>query len=212
MSMNARLLVAVLLVAAPAFAREAPAYAQQSPIAAWQPPQTGFVSAQPSTSPLVSNLQLTAPWLRGEPTGPAGLSSWILSTPLRLSLQGDIRPIGQFFPNCATREEPSGNTINGFPVQRFVSIRLTGALTLQGFSSAGCPVDGAIGAGLTYTAPLQPSLWLVASAGAYGVPAHAPYPARQSNDVRVDVTKLLDDQRTVTVGVGRRGISVGGAW
>jgi hypothetical protein len=189
-----------------------PTFAQQAPIATWQAPQSGFVSAQPSTSPLVSNLQLTAPWMSGEPTGPAGLSSWVLSTPLRLSLQGDIYPMAGAFPNCISREEPSGNTINGFAVQRFASIRLTGALTLHGFSSAGCPVDGAIGTGLTYTVPLKPSLWLVASTGVYVVPGHAPYPARVSSDVRVDLTKQLDDGRTVTVGVGRRGISVGGAW
>jgi hypothetical protein len=189
-----------------------PAVAQQAPIATWQSPQSGFVSAQPSTSALVSNLQLTAPWLRGEPTGPAGVSSWVLSTPLRLSLQGDIQPIAGGFANCVSLEEPSGNTINGFAVQRFASIRLTGALTLQGFSSAGCPVDGAIGAGLTYTVPLASSLWLVAGAGVYGVPAHAPFPARQSSDVRVDVTKTLNDGGSLTVGVGSRGISVGRAW
>ncbi len=70
-----------------------PAFAQQVPIATWQSPQSRFVSAQPWSSPLVSNLQLTAPWLRGEPTGPAGISSWVLSTPLRLSLQGGIPSI-----------------------------------------------------------------------------------------------------------------------
>jgi hypothetical protein len=168
--------------------------------------------AASAQSAVVTTLQLTAPWLRGEPTGPAGVSQWVLSTPLRLSLQGQIHPIAGGFANCLTREEPSGNTINGFPVQRFASIRLTDALTLQGFSSAGCPVDGAAGGGLTYTAVLQPSLWLVASAGAYGVPAHAPYPARTSNDVRIDLMKQMDAGRTLTVGVGRRGVSFGGAW
>jgi hypothetical protein len=187
-------------------------FAQQAPIVPWQSPYSGFVSGQSSISPLVSNLQLTAPWLRGEPTGPGGLSSWVLSTPLRLSLQGDIQPIARAFPNCISREEAAGNTINGFAVQRFASIHLTKALTLQGFSSAGCPVDGAIGAGLTYTVPLQPSLWLVASAGIYGVPGHAPFPPRQSGDLRVDLTKQLNDGRTMTVGVGRRGTTVGGAW
>ncbi len=197
--------VAGLLAASPVFA-------QQPPIAMWQPPHTGFVSAQPSPSPLVSNLQLTAPWLSGEPTWP-GLSPWVMSTPLRLSLQGGISSIGGGFANCASREEPSGNTINGFAVQRFASIRFTPALTLQGFSSAGCPVDGAVGGGLTYTVALQKSLWLTASAGAYCVPPHPPFPARQSSDVRVDLTKQLDDGRsTLSVGVGRRGISVGGAW
>ncbi|HZU82092.1 MAG TPA: hypothetical protein VE987_04200 [Polyangiaceae bacterium] len=93
-----------------------PLSAEPAPIATWQSPYSGFVSAQPSTSPLVSNVQLTAPWLRGEPTGPAGL----------------------------------GNTIDGFAVQRFASIRLTRAFTLQGFSRAGCPVDGAISAGCAW--------------------------------------------------------------
>jgi hypothetical protein len=203
--MRTGLVVAALLATSPALA-------QQAPIATWQSPQSGFVSAQPSTSPLVSNLQLTAPWLRGEPTGPAGVSSWALSTPLRLSLQGDIQPTAGGFPNCVSREEPSGNTINGFAVQRFASLRLTAALTLQGFSSAGCPIDGAIGAGLTYAVPLDSSLWLVASSGVYGVPGHAPYPPRPSSDVRLDVTKALDHGGTLTVGVGLRGISVGRAW
>ena len=134
------------------------------------------------------------------------------AAPALASLQGDIHPIAGGFSNCVSREEPSGNTINGFAVQRFASIRLTAALTLLGFSSAGCPVDGAIGAGLTYTLPLESSLWLVASAGVYGVPGHAPYPPRQSSDVRLDVTRPLDGGGTVTVGVGRRGISVGRAW
>lgn len=189
-----------------------PAVAQQASIATWQASPSGFISAQPSVSPFVSTLQLTAPWLRGEPTGPAGLSSWVLSTPLRLSLQGDISPMGGGFTSCVSREEPSGNTINGFAVQRFASIRLTGALTLQGFSSAGCPVDGAVGGGITYTVPLRSSLWLVAGAGAYGVPAHAPYPARASTDARVDLTKALDDGSTLSVGISRRGIHVGGTW
>jgi hypothetical protein len=58
----------------------------------------------------------------------------------------------------------------------------------------------------------ESSLWLVASAGVYGVPGHAPYPPRQSSDVRLDLTKPLEHGGTLTVGVGRRGISVGRAW
>jgi hypothetical protein len=178
------------------------AMAQQLPTVSWQPSQGA----------LVSNLQLTAPWLRGEPTGTAGLSPWVSSTPLRLSLGGDIHSIGGGFANCVSLEEPSGNTINGFAVQRFASVRLAPALTLQGFSSAGCPVDGAIGGGITYTVPVGPSLWLVAAAGVYGVPAHAPFPARTTNDARLDLTKDLNGGRTLSVGVGTRGVSFGGAW
>lgn len=111
-----------------------------------------------------------------------------------------------------SREEASGNTVNGFPVQRFASIRLTPALALQGFSSAGCPVDGAIGGGLTYAVPVGPSLSLVAAVGAYGVPAHAPYSARTTNDARLNLTKAVDGGKTLTVGVGKRGFSFAGAW
>lgn len=171
------------------------------------------VTWQPSQSALVSNLQLTAPWLLpGEPTGTAGLSPWVASTPLRLSLQGAIRPIAGGFSNCASLEEPSGNTVNGFPVQRFASIRLAPALVLQGFSSAGCPVDGALGGGLTYTISIRPSLSLVVGAGAYGVPAHSPYPARVANDARIDLMKGVDGGGTLSIGIGKRGISFGGAW
>jgi hypothetical protein len=179
-----------------------PATAQQTPPAAWQPSQ----------SPLVSNMQLTAPWLRGEPTGSAGPSPWVLTAPLRLSLQAPIFPLDRAFPNCVSREEASGNTVNGFPVQRFASLRLAPSLVLFGFSSAGCPVDGALGGGFTYTVPLDRSLRLVAAAGVYGVPTHAPLPARVSADARIDLVKDIDAQRTVSVGVGRRGISVGGSW
>ncbi len=201
------LVLAGLLAASPALAQQ-----KTTTIATWLAAPSGLVSGQPSISPFVSTLQLTAPWLRGEPTGPGSLSPWVLSTPLRLSLQGDIPAIGGGFANCVSHEEPSGNTINGFAVQRFASIRLTSALTLQGFSSAGCPVDGAIGGGITYSVPLRSSLWLVASAGAYGAPAHAPYPARTSTDVRVDLTKQIEDGSTLSVGVSRRGIHIGGTW
>jgi hypothetical protein len=160
------------------------------------------------------SVTLGVPWfVPSEPTGPAGalLSPWAASTPLRLSLQGGIHPLAGAFANCATREEPAGNSVNGFAIQRFASFSLTPALSLQGFSSAGCPVDGAIGGGIAYTTPLARTLWMTFSAGAYGVPAHPPIPARVQSDARVDVTKDVGKGRTLSVGVGKSGITFGGA-
>ena len=184
-----------------------------SAASAQEPTGTAPLAWQTPPLSLTPSLQLAIPWvLPGEPTGPGLLSPWVASAPLRLSLQSGIFPMAGGFANCVSLEEPSGNTVNGFPVQRFASVRLTHALVLQGFSSAGCPVDGAIGGGLTYTVPLRPSLWLVASAGAYGVPAHPPIPARVQNDARIDLTNQVSGGRTLSVGVGKRGFSFGGAW
>ena len=116
------------------------------------------------------------------------------------------------FANCESREEASGNTVHGLPVQRYAPLLLAPNLVLHGFSSAGCPVDGAIGGALTYSVPVRPSLWSVAGAGVYGVPAHYPFPARQQTDLRVDVMKQLDGRRSLGIGIGKRGISFGGVW
>jgi hypothetical protein len=163
--------------------------------------------------PLAQNPQITMPSLlwSGEPTQ-AGLSPWAASTPLRLSLQSTIFPMAGGFPNCASLEDPSGNAINGWPVQRYTVIPLTPSLTLHGFSSAGCPIDGAIGGGVTYTSPLGKDWWLVAGAGMYGVPRHDSMPARRRSDLRVDMMKALPDGSTLSVGVGRRGVTLGGSF
>jgi hypothetical protein len=163
--------------------------------------------------PATSNYQLPATSLTlGEPTGPSALSPWIASTPMRLSLQGPIFPMAGAFPNCAAYEDPSGNSVQGFAVQRYTMLRLTPNLVLHGFSSAGCPIDSAIGAALTFTVPVAPSLFLVAGAGVYGVPSHYPLPARQNADFRVDLVKAMTDGRSMSVGVGRRGVSFGGTF
>jgi hypothetical protein len=97
-------------------------------------------------------------------------------------------------------------------VQRYTFLQLTPNLTLHGFSSAGCPVDSAIGGAVTYSIPINPSIWLVAGAGVYTVPAHYGLPARQQSDVRLDLVKTTNDGRSVSVGVGRRGVSIGGSF
>src|SRR5580658_5469049 len=125
--------IALVALAATLAARAA--LAQEPTTAAFQAPW-----------PLAQNPQITMPSLlwSGEPTQ-HGLSPWAASTPLRLSLQSTIFPMAGAFPNCASVEDPSGNSVNGMPVQRYTIIPLTSRLTLHGFSSAGCPIDGAIG-------------------------------------------------------------------
>jgi hypothetical protein len=163
--------------------------------------------------PLATNFQLPPTSLFvGEPTGNGALSPWVASTPLRLSLQSPIFPMAGAFPNCAAYEDASGNSVQGFPVQRYTMLQLTPNLVLHGFSSAGCPIDAAIGAAVTYTVTIAPKLWLVAGAGIYGVPGHYPLPPRQNGDLRVDLVKGLDDGRTMSVGIGRRGVTFGGTF
>ena len=182
-----------------------------TPSASARPALSSALPWQVSQAWLVSNLQLRAPWLSGEPAGTGSASPWIQSAPLRLSLQSPIFPMAGGFANCVSREEAAGNTVNGFAVQRFASLQLAPGLTVHGFTSGGCPVDGAIGGGVTYVVPLRPTLALVASAGAYAAPNH-PSSSRVSTDARIDLTKSLDSGRTLSVGVGRRGVSIGGSW
>jgi hypothetical protein len=102
----------------------------------------------PGSWPVASNpLLAPAPFFGGEPTGkPGDLSPYALSTPLRLSLRGNIFPIGSMFSQCATREDASGNAMQGFAVQRYTFLELTPQLVLSGMSTSGCPVDSAAGA------------------------------------------------------------------
>jgi hypothetical protein len=152
--------------------------------------------------------------LLGEPTGDTGaLSGYFASAPLRLSLQSAIFPIGPAFDQCGTRGEAAGNSTGGIPTQRYTLLRLSPNLVLHGFSAAGCPIDAAIGAGITYSVKVRPSLWLVAGAGIYTAPAPAQYSGgRTQSDFRVDLIKQVSDQRSFSVGVGRRGITFGGVF
>lgn len=168
----------------------------------------------PSSWPLAPNPQISAPPLfgLGEPSGAKSLAPWAASVPLRLSLQSGIFPIAGVFPNCATREDASGNSIQGWPVQRYALLALTPRLVLHGFTSAGCPVDGAVGGGVTYAVPLRASWWLVMGAGIYTRPVHDTIPAETRGDLRIDLMKSTSDGGGVNVGVSRRGISFGGRW
>ena len=176
----------------------------QEPTFAPQPLKP-FAAIPPLASPF--------PSLLGEPTGGASaLPGYFASGPLRLSLQSGIVPMAGGFPQCQTLEEASGNSVRGIPVLRYTLLRLTPNLVLHGFSSGGCPIDGGIGAAITYSVPVAPTLWLVAGAGMYGVPSHYPLPARTQQDVRVDLIKQVDAGHSLSVGVGRRGVAFGGVF
>jgi hypothetical protein len=156
----------------------------------------------------------TMPLFVGEPVGPAGdLSAYAAFSPLRLSLLSIHLPRGDLFGDrpCAARMEASGNTVNGFAVQRHTFVNLTPRLVLHGFSQVGCAFDAGVGGGVTYAAPLGPNLWLVASAGMYAVPGSSSTKPTTAFDARLDVVKRTGSH-TVRVGVGTRGVSFGGDW
>jgi hypothetical protein len=142
----------------------------------------------------------------GEPTGQRGaLGPLTAFQPLRLSLTSTIFPVAGAYPQCATLQDDVGNSSHGMPVQRFVFMPLMPRLTLTLFSSDGCPIDGGGGAGLTYTIPLQRSMWLVGSAGVYGVPGRGPVlPARTASDLRLDLVKETSPGHTLHFGIERK--------
>jgi hypothetical protein len=172
------------------------------PFSAITPPATPSSPA----SPLLN--------LVGEPTGDTGaLAGNLASAPLRLSLQNSIFPIGQGFDQCGTREDAAGNSTGGIATQRYTLLRLSTNLVLHGFTRAGCPIDGAIGAGITYSVQVRPTLWLVAGAGIYTAPAPALWAGgRTQNDFRIDLVNKVSNQRSFSVGVGKRGVTFGGVF
>ncbi len=170
-------------------------------------PPFGTIAPPPASggSPLLA--------LSGEPTGdPGKLVGYFASAPLRLSLQIQVFPIGALFDGCGTRSDAAGNVTGEIPAQHYALLRLTPNLVLHGFSAGGCPIDGAIGGGITYSAPIKPSLWLVAGAGLYSTPAQLRGATVVHSDFRLDLVKKINDTRSLSVGVGRHGLSFGGAF
>ncbi|MET0790065.1 MAG: hypothetical protein ABW061_00965 [Polyangiaceae bacterium] len=138
----------------------------------------------------------------GEPGALLPFSSF---TPLRLSLSAGLFPIESRFPGCASREDASGNSVNGFPVERYSYLRLTPRLTLHGFSNGGCAVDAGLGSGLSYATPLGKNLWLVSSVGFYALPPpDTALSAVVSTSARVDLVKQLPAGHVLSFGLGTR--------
>jgi hypothetical protein len=159
------------------------------------------VHAQSASAPLRLALVPADDGL-GEPG--ALLPLWSF-TPLQLSLKQGLFAAGSTLPNCASREDASGNSINGFPVERYSYLRLTPRLTLHGFSSGGCAVDAGLGGGLTYAAPLGKKLWLVSAVGFYALPSiDLAASAVVSASARVEVVKQLRAGHVLSFGMGTR--------
>lgn len=143
-------------------------------------------------------------------------------TPLQLSLVGGLFSQASALPGCASREDASGNSVNGFALQRYTDLPLTPRLVLHGFSLGGCTVDAGLGGGLTYAAPLTKSIWLVSSVGFYTLPPlEGARSAVVTQAARLDLVKHLGWGRTLSVGLGTRvrtgaaqfsAISFGGAF
>jgi hypothetical protein len=149
----------------------------------------------------------------GEPTGGGGaLPPALAVMPLRLSLMGAAFPlVGAFGENlCASRTDPSGHTQWSFPMQRSTYSTLAAGFVLHGYSSLGCPIDAAIGVGLTYALSLSRPLWLVTSAGLYAMPNFGQ--PRLLSDARIDLVIRPTPDRAWAVGIGRRGLAVSGLW
>jgi hypothetical protein len=154
------------------------------------------------------------PFRTGDTQSPAsGLPYDLGMTPLRLSLTGDAIPLAHAFPGCAEKAEMSGNTLHGFTLNRSFAMQLVPSLTLVGFSQTACQMDAAVGTGFVTSTRLRKDVWLAASAGAMIFP-HGDGGTRASvkSDARVDVIWKDLPGRSFSVGVGLRGVRVGGVF
>ena len=159
-----------------------------------------LASAQQASAPIVT------PVHADEGVGELGaLRSPAAFMPLRLSLTQGLFPQGPVFLGCDSHEDASGNSVNGFALQRYSFVRLAPRLVLHGFSSAGCAVDAGLGGGLTYELPLTKTTSLVSSLGFYTLPPlDNARSAVISTAGRVDLVKKLGWGRTLSLGLGTR--------
>jgi hypothetical protein len=162
---------------------------------------SGPASGQQTASPLVPVVSSLKPSdTLSDASDPRVYGAFV---PLHLSLTAGLFPLAPALPECASREEASGNSVNGFAIQRYTFLRLTPNLVLHGFSSAGCPVDAGAGGGITYSAPIAHDLWFVPSAGFYALPAMPGDTPLVTTSVRMDVVKRMRKGRVLTLGLGR---------
>jgi hypothetical protein len=127
----------------------------------------GVLASALLAAPSVLAQASTAP---GDPGDASPFAGFLLSAPLRLSLEGSIFPVARAFPNCLSREDDAGNSVGGIPVQHYSEVRVTPRLVLSGFSQLGCSIDAGLGAVFTYTVPIRESTSFVLGGGLYGAP------------------------------------------
>jgi len=151
----------------------------------------------------------------GDANGVAGARApeWILFEPLRLGLLSQAPATGRSHPACADNNELLGASTgqSSFASQHVIGTRLTPSLTLFGFTRGGCALDAGIGGAIVHATPLRPNIWLTTSAGFLFLPQYNPNgtPAMRTQ-LRTDVIFKQNDGRSVNVGVGMHGVSVGG--
>jgi hypothetical protein len=161
---------------------------------------------------------LTLRPLLGEPSGPAGLAPGLAVLPLRLSLLWTKLPSAAALPGdpCASREDASGNSQSGFPVQHQVYLAMTSRLVLHGFSKLGCPLDAKVAGGVTYMVPVAHDVWLVPNAGVSARTSLAQGRVVSTGQARVDLLMNTSNDRTLGIGVvkkgGRQGVQLTGTW
>jgi hypothetical protein len=139
-----------------------------------------------------------APSPAGEQGKTTTLTSEEAMQPLRLSIDTTEYPLARSVPGCP---QPSGSL--QLPSSS-KTVRLVGPLVLVGFSTqAACPVDAHATVGLVMTIPIQPRLWLVASAGTTVYPSVLERKPRF--DARVDLVWKATPSNQVNLGVDARG-------
>jgi hypothetical protein len=172
-----------------------------APVASGQEPT---FTLSPYTPPAPASVLIT-----GATTDSSTLPPNAASLPFRLSLLTTLYPLGPAFGvgGCSGPSVAAAGTI--FPTQPYTQLQLTPRLTLHGFSDLGCPgdpfapLDAGAGGGLTYALPLRPNVWLVGSAGGYGVPGHLGLPARAAAGGGLDlVVQQQKSGRTLSSGIG----------
>ena len=150
----------------------------------------------------------------GEPVGAPTLNPYELFTPLRLSLVAGVIPVGPALGKaCGDDPEAGVAGAQSRSLPSYTLLRLTPHLVLHGFSNVmPCALDSGAGGGITYTVPIDRNVWLVGAAGMYAVPKIDQLPVRKSSELRVDVMTKQSSGQTWSVGVGTRGLHIGGTF
>jgi hypothetical protein len=139
--------------------------------------------------------------------------AWMYSAPLRWSVMAGAPWSGPMFSPCEEQAVSRGNATQAFGANPYFSAwKLAPSLYLVGFARHGCPIDAGAGGGLVYAVPLPSNLFLTASTGLYHLPRNGASRPVTMGDARLDLGWQPAPGRTVTLGIGLRGVSVGSSF
>lgn len=176
--------------------------------------------ADSGTAPVLSTGLPPITWFHPRTTGDsASVASDAMGAfafePLRLSLLGEHALV----PTNQCGDQFVDARVGGSPLLRMGTFgaNLVGGsslrsprLSLFGFSRMGCALDGAAGAGFTFTLPITRQVAFATSAGAILVPGAPAGSERSSGGVRMGVVFRGSSGRSFNVGIGNRGMTFGG--